>query len=305
MKPSVLSLCFCSFIVSGTYGDAREPLPTFAGPAMGTTYRVTLKAPIQNKSLGDIHREIDQLLQQIDLSLSTWRDDSSVSRLNHAPAHTPVQLDRHLTAVFYIAQNLHRRTEGRFDITVAPLIQWWRHIDTTHGSPSTEAHLSAAPSEIMKLVGFSNLQVTTSSDSEYPHLQKAYAAVAIDLSGIGAGYAVDQIGNQLESLGSTAHLVELGGEVRAWGQPNPSENWQVALRSRKTKPPEIISLHHGQALAVSTSLRGKRVINPLTGRSAVVSPYATPVVVYAQTCAEADGLATAKVLNTVQDTATD
>ena len=290
---------YCIFVFS-TYANGSEPLPTFAGPAMGTTYRVTLKAPIPNRSLHDVHRDIDLLLQEIDLSLSTWRDDSVASRLNHAQAHTPIQLDRHMTAVFQISKNLHTRTKGNFDITAAPLITWWKQQDVTRDVPSNTLLPLAAPPELMRLVGFSNLQLDTINDSEYPSLRKTHAAVAIDLSGIGAGYAVDKIGEYLESLGSAAHLVELGGEVRAWGQPSPFYNWRVTLRDNQTTPPEIISLEHGQALAASTSVRGHWIVDPITGTIAKVSPSTMPVVAYAPTCAEADGLATAKVLEAAQ-----
>ncbi|MEO2041596.1 MAG: FAD:protein FMN transferase [Pirellulales bacterium] len=300
MKFDFCVIFICCILASSPYVNGKEPLPTFAGPAMGTTYRVTLKSPIPNTSLGSIHRDIDQLLQEIDLSLSTWRADSVASRLNHAQAHTPIQLDRHLTAVFRIAEKLHRRTKGRFDITVAPLITWWQQQDVTHALRANNPLRLAAPPELLSLVGFSNLQLKKTNDSKYPYLQKKHAAVAIDLSGIGAGYAVDQIGEHLESLGSAAHLVELGGEVRAWGQPGPFHNWRVVLRDDRTNPPEIISLQHGQALAASTSVPGNWVVNPLTGTIALVSASAMPVVVYAPTCAEADGLATAKVLETVE-----
>ncbi len=117
---------------------------------------------------------------------------------------------------------------------------------------------------------------------------------------MGAGYAVDQIGETLVSLGSTAHLVELGGEVRAWGQPSLVEEWHVALRTTETKPPEIIVLHHGQAVAVSRSVRGKRTVHPTTGEIVKLPSSAPAVVAYAATCAEADALATAHVLDGIR-----
>ena len=51
----VLSFCL---VCLQSFADAKNTLPTFAGPAMGTTYRVTLKAHISDKSLGEVHREI-------------------------------------------------------------------------------------------------------------------------------------------------------------------------------------------------------------------------------------------------------
>jgi thiamine biosynthesis lipoprotein len=264
---------------------------------MGTTYRVTLKAHISDKALGEVHRQIDQLLQQIDLSLSTWRDDSLVTKINRAQARTPIPLDHHLTNAIGIAGRLYQKTQGRFDITAAPLIQWWKHAEVAQSPHSTGCHHSAAPPKVTDLVGFDHLLIEKADDSKYPTLQKTHTATAIDFSGMGAGYAVDQIGETLVSLGSTAHLVELGGEVRAWGQPSLVEEWHVALRTTETKPPEIIVLHHGQAVAVSRSVRGKRTVHPTTGEIVKLPSSAPAVVAYAATCAEADALATAHVLD--------
>ncbi len=293
----VLSFCL---VCLQSFADAKNTLPTFAGPAMGTTYRVTLKAHISDKAIGEVHRQIDQLLQQIDLSLSTWRDDSLVTKINCAQARTPILLDLHLTNALGIAGRLYQKTQGRFDITAAPLIQWWKDADVVRSSYSTDRHQPVAPPEVLDLVGFDHLLIKKTSDSAYPTLQKKHTGAAIDFSGMGAGYAVDQIGETLVSLGSTAHLVELGGEVRAWGQPSLVKEWHVALRTTETKPPKIIVLHHGQAVAVSRSIKGKQIVDPRTGEIVKLSSSAPAVVAYAATCAEADALATARVLDGIR-----
>lgn len=290
-------ICFYFLFCFECLADGRDVLPTFAGPAMGTTYRVTLKEHIPEQTLGEIHRQIDQLLQQIDLSLSTWRDDSLVTKINQANAHTPILLDCHLSNVLAIAGRLYEKTQGHFDITAAPLIRWWEHTDVASSLHSNGLRHTAAPPAVMELVGFDKVLIVAADNSEYASLQKTDMAVTLDFSGMGAGYAVDQIGAHLLSLGSTAHLVELGGEVRAWGQPNLDQEWHVALRTEETGPAEIIKLHHGQAVAVSTSVQGKRVVNPTTGEAVKLSSRNPAVVVYAETCAEADALATAQVLD--------
>ncbi len=296
---NALGLFYC-LVCFQSFADTKDVLPTFAGPAMGTTYRVTLKTHMPDISIGEIHRQIDQLLQQIDLSLSTWRNDSLATKINRAQAHTPIRLDYHLTNALAIAGRLHQKTEGRFDITAAPLIQWWKRTDVPHASHSNEQHHTVPPPEVMDLVGFNHLLIDKAGHSKYPALQKTHTGVAIDFSGMGAGYAVDQIGEYLVSLGSTAHLVELGGEVRAWGQPSLIEEWHVALRTTETEPAEIITLQHGQAVAASTSVRGKRVVNPTTGEVVKLPSRAPAVVVYATTCAEADALATTHVLDGIR-----
>ena len=290
---------FYSLLCCAAFVNAGENYPTCAGPAMGTTYRFTLAAPIPEKSLGEVHREIDLLLQQIDASLSTWRDDSLVTQLNQAAAYAPIQLDYHLTNTLTIAAQLCEQTQGQFDITAAPLIHWW-HQSNTADSTLNKLNPLVAPADVMNLIGFKNLRIKKSINSVYPLVQKTHANVAIDLSGIGAGYAVDQIGEYLVSLGSSSHLVELGGEVRAWGQPSPSGKWLVTIREAENTPSKIISLDHGEALAVSTTVPGKPIVDPTTGRLLEFPIKGRAVVAHASTCAEADALATAYVIDAIK-----
>ena len=63
---------------------AEEAAITLAGPAMGTTYRVTLARDVPGMTRGEVHREVEAVLVRIDRALSTWREDSDASRLNRA-----------------------------------------------------------------------------------------------------------------------------------------------------------------------------------------------------------------------------
>ncbi|MGI9244800.1 MAG: FAD:protein FMN transferase [Verrucomicrobiales bacterium] len=117
----------------------------------------------------------------------------------------------------------------------------------------------------------------------------------LDYSGIAKGYAVDEIGSLLESLGVEAFLFELGGELLGRGP----RDWRVGLeapdpgsvgRSRR-----VISLRN-QAVATSGVYRLFRgdqnhLIDPRSRRP--VAGDCVSVSVVADTCAEADASATA------------
>ena len=312
MRSILSKLCFTGFVLtilacmrSPTF--AGERLPTFSGPSMGTTYRVTLGRHIPQRTIGEIHRETDSLLQHIDQSLSTWRDDSIATTLNRTPAHIVLHVDHHMTNVLLIAEKLFHETEGRFDITAAPLIQWWRKRASREEFGSVGIHQGIPPQEVMERVGLNHLQIHFPEDpsclgnSCCASVQKTVEGITVDFSGIGPGYAVDQIGKLLLSLGSTAHLVELGGEVRAWGQPDPSTAWHVRLRLNESRPQPIISLDDGQAVAIAALQQGKLVVHPQTGRAVSLPDQYNPPIIFAATCAEADALATARILENFED----
>jgi FAD:protein FMN transferase len=233
-------------------------LPTIAGPAMGTTYRVTLGGKISGLTQGEVHREIEDVLARVDRALSTWRSDSDISRFNRAAAGEWVNVASDLIAIVTIARQVHDDTGGAFDITAAAGLVAGMHLIEVRAQP--------------------------------PALRKARDGVALDLGGIGPGYAVDAIGARLVAIGSKNHLVELGGEVRAWGSPPSGGGWRVAIRGTH----DVWDLAPGEAVATSTVRPGRSPVDPRTGR--VVTPRLPSATVRATTCAEADARAVAKLV---------
>ena len=248
---------------------AAAELPTLAGPAMGTTYRVTLAANIPGMTRGEVHREVEAVLARIDRAASTWRNDSDASRFNRTDAGEWVTVSADLLALVETAREIHDQSQGAFDITVGP---------AGSGRPTGMRHVVSRLSP--------------------PALRKSVPGIAIDLGGIGPGYAVDRIGERLVSLGSKAHLVELGGEVRAWGQPSEGRPWRVRLGESAAGhgQPQEIDLAAGEAVATSTCRPGRSPIDPRTGRPVAASRPRRTATVRATTCATADAWAVAAIV---------
>ena len=268
---------------------------TFAGPAMGTTYRVTLARPRNERELGKLHREVDQLLAKLDQQLSTWRNDSDVSRFNQADAGVWVDVGNDLFRVVQLAQELHHRTGGRFDITVGPLVPWWQN--RLPGATTNDLLSTEPPRDLLARVGSRLIESRPARENNPAAIRKRAPGVEIDLSAIGPGYAVDEIGEQLVGLGSVNHLVELGGEVRAWGRRADGNPWRVAVQAAGTggAHAKSIELADGRAVAVAAASIDRPVIDPRTGRIARNRRPSDPII-YADSCAEVDALATATML---------
>jgi thiamine biosynthesis lipoprotein len=265
----------------GTVGLAAEIAATFAGPAMGTTYRVTLARDVPGMTRGEVHREVEAVLVRIDRALSTWREDSDASRLNRAAVDEWVDVAPDLVEVVELARGIHAVSSGAFDITAAPLVRLHR------GAPS-DADVAAT----LEHVGMRQLESRVSP----PAIRKRMAGVEIDLAGIGPGYAVDEIGARLTALGSTDHLVELGGEVRAWGCRPDGGKWRVRLRHADAAGREtaVIELAAGEAVATSTVRPGRSPVDPRTGR--VVAGARGSATVRGSSCAMADAWAVAALV---------
>ena len=142
---------------------------------------------------------------------------------------------------------------------------------------------------------------TARATSGWPRLSFAPAGahlrqpggIALDLSGIAKGHAVDAVADLLHDAGIANALVEIGGELVGRGIRPDGDPWWVDLESPPglTLAPLRIALH---GLAVATSgdyRRGAHTLDPRTGR-----PIDTGVVsasVIHETALDADAWATA------------
>jgi thiamine biosynthesis lipoprotein len=280
--------CQAPFLNAATAAE----LPMLAGPAMGTTYRVTLAADVPGMTRGEVHREVEAVLARIDRAASTWREDSDASRFNRAATGEWVTVAADLASLVEAARGIHVQSEGAFDVTVGPLVRLWA---AGGGEPSADAIATAHGRVGMRLI-----ESRPPAAMDGPALRKTSAGVEIDLSGIAPGYAVDSIGERLVALGSQAHLVELGGEVRAWGEPAEGRPWRVRLRGAGAVQVQVqvqeIDLAAGEAVATSTCRPGRSPIDPRTGRPVAPSTASRSATVRATTCATADAWAVAAIV---------
>jgi thiamine biosynthesis lipoprotein len=257
-------------------------LPTVVGPAMGTTYRVTLAAPIPGLSSGEVHREIEAVLARIDRAASTWREDSDASRFNRAAAGAWIDVADDLIAIVELARDMHHESQGAFDVTVA--------------ARAERAGAPLPPASAIPHAGMACIETRSPAGGRPAAMQKTRDGVTIDLGGIGPGYGVDQIGARLLALGSRAHLVELGGEVRGWGRPPGGGAWRVTVRPARHEvgAERVIELADGDAIAASTLRPGRSPLDPRTGRP--VAGTARTVLVRADSCGRADAWAVAAIV---------
>ena len=185
--------------------------------------------------------------------------------------------------------DLHRRTGGAFDPTVAPLVDLHQLHFAAHGAPPDEHELR----EVLELVGADHVRL---GERE---LALDRSGMALTLDGLGKGYVVDRMVETLAAQGVRHALVNAGGDLRALGTRANGRPWRVGVQD--PRQPELFGDVIGLAgAAVATSgdyvhfldleRRYHHTVVPGTGRSpeAIAS-----VSVRAATAMEADALATA------------
>ena len=66
--------------------------------------------------------DIDSVLQAVDKSMSTYIDSSIISKINRNESY---EVDTLFLRVFETAQMIAKQTQGAFDPTIAPMVNYW------------------------------------------------------------------------------------------------------------------------------------------------------------------------------------
>ncbi|GAA0784860.1 FAD:protein FMN transferase [Marinobacterium sediminicola] len=281
------------FGVLGCSPSPREQVVSFQGLTMGTSFSMKWVAA-DDSQLVPVRREAGALLARINQQMSTYIDDSELSRLNLAEAGQLQTISPELQEVLLLAAEISDLTSGAFDVTVGPLVNLWGF-----GPDGRITHQpdQAEVDRLRSKVGYQYVHI----DPANSMLMKEHDQY-IDLSAIAKGYGVDQLAELLESHGIQRYLVEIGGELRVKGVKPGGEPWRLAIEAPHAGAREVqqvISIEQG-AVATSGDYRnyfeedGVRYSHTIDPRTAYpIRHRLASVTVITDTCAEADALATA------------
>jgi thiamine biosynthesis lipoprotein len=243
---------------------------------MGTFSRVVVIARSQPAADHCIEAAFD-VQNRIESLLSDYRADSELSKVNRYAAQGPVPVSAMTFEVLQESVRFYHLSEGAFDVTVGPLVDLWHKAGKTNVPPTAEAL-----AEARLKVGSDKLIL----DEKNRTVHFAVEGMRVDLGGIGKGYAVDKAVEAMQIRGAVGGLVDLGGNIRCFGQPPPGQQtWRVGLQDPNVAPDEFSSSKPLLVLAltdgsVATSgdyrrfvkVQGKRqshIIDTRTGQGAV------------------------------------
>jgi FAD:protein FMN transferase len=295
-KSCFLILCLMLLPIS-TFAESREVF--FTGKTMGTTYHITILAD-PDQTINGIHEKIDQKLEDINQSMSTYRPDSQISRFNALKkADEKFIISEDFLEVLLVSQTVFQLTDGAWDGTVNPLVSLWGFM--SEKLPSKIPNKNEID-KILPQIGFDKIII--SSDG---YILKKDPEISLDLASIAKGHGIDRISELLLNNGFKNFIVEIGGDLYAKGYNKEGAPWRAGINTPDKNAPfdkvyKVITLTD-MAMATSGDYRnlieidGQRyshIIDPKTGY-----PVKTQVVsatILAQTCTFADGLATAAMV---------
>ena len=272
--------------------SVNEKVYLIEGEAQGSTYHIKYIAERDE----NLKPAIDSILEVIDLSMSTYRPDSAISKINQGD--TTVVVDEHFRKVFEASQQIWQESEGLFDPTVGVLVNAW-------GFGKQKISEADLPTDkkidsLRKYVGFDKVALT-----EKNLIKKRYTEILFDFNAIAQGYTSDVVANYLSVRGIKNYIVEIAGEMYLKGKNTVEDkSWTIGVEN-PLKPLDDRDLvatiqFTNQGLATSGNYRkvwtdsnGRKYvhsINPLTGRATQSDVLSATVV--APSTMLADGYAT-------------
>ena len=204
--------------------------------AMGTRFEVFLCGE-DAEHLEAVAVAVIEEIIRLDGVLSRYEPRSEIARINREAGHAPIRIDREVFGLLERCEQARRLTEGHFDVTTS----------------------TSVPSETPAL----------QLDMEFCTVQFTRPDVAIDLGGIGKGYALDCGREVLLRFGVTCGLLNGGtSSVLALGAPPGSRGWLVDVRHPLTPA----AMPMARVELIDRGFSCSAVCHPGQERSDVVNP---------------------------------
>ncbi len=262
------------------------------GEAQGSTYSIKY---IANEELVT-KNQIDSLLLAFDMSLSTYRPDSKISKIN--AGDSTIVVDKLFTDTFTASNQIFNETNGLFDPTIGVLVNAYGFGPNHQREDLNQFQIDS----LLNYVGFDKVKLNTDKT-----VSKLHAATYFDFNAIAQGYSVDVVTDFLKSKGIENTIVEIGGELFALGKNTiNTKKWVVGIDDplQSSEERKLIATVKLENLGMATSGNYRKVItdsitgekfvhtiNPKTGKPQKSNVLSATVLT--SNCKMADGYATA------------
>ncbi len=262
--------------VSAAEQDNRVPAQSFEfhhGDVLGTSLDLTVVAP-DERSAATVESAVLGEVERLRLILSGYDPAAELARLNASPVRTPVKVSDELAEVLGLYEQWNRRTAGAYNGHLGDLIALWKEAERANRLP-TDAQLA--------------LVVKTLKEPAWKvdRVQKTAERLLdqqINVDSLGKGYIIGKAvtAGRTASKDVTGILLNIGGDVRVWGQPpvNVGSTWTIGVAdpskaAANDKPMTRLNVPPDRAVASSGNyerfytIDGKKyshILDPRTGR---------------------------------------
>lgn len=256
-------IVFFSFTVSSVRSSENQLLVYKKKYIMGTVFEIAAYDQTSEHASVALENAFQEIVR-VDNLLSNYKPDSALSRLNRSAHFHAEKVPPDLYRVVEESVRFSMLSGGKFDISIAPLVDLWKAAIAGEGTPSLAKQQVAGA-----CVGYEKIKLTPPDQITFHS-----SCMRLDLGAIGKGYAVDRAAEILQSSGIRNALINAGGStILAMGSPPGQSAWLVHLRdpSYKVDPQvmlkdESLSTSEQTASSLLGNDSGGHIIDPDTGK---------------------------------------
>jgi FAD:protein FMN transferase len=286
-----LAALFVFFATAASVQSSPSPVLVYQKKyIMGTVFEIAAYDQSPQHASTAIDRAFQEIVH-VDDELSNYKSESALSKLNRSAHFHAETVPSDLYRVIETAVQFSKVSDGKFDISIAPLVNLWKAALSGDAEPTLEQQQA-----VKGCVGYEKIEFIAPQQISFrsPCMQ-------LDLGAIGKGYAVDQAAEVLRASGILNALINAGGSTMlAMGAPPGQSAWLVHLRDPSHKiDPQVMLRDESVSTSEQTipSLLGKdspgHIIDPETGQP-VQTEFAVSVI--AKTGMMSDSLSTMLLL---------
>jgi len=294
MMISVRKLALLFFLVIFSCNSSSknniDNIVSISGKTMGTTYNIKFLPKSSNpEEIEKNYLQIEAILKDINLQMSTYIADSEISTFNRLEKTEWFKISQDFETVVRKSFQYNKLSDGLYDITIMPLVNLWGFGPAAFDSKPSKAEIDS----VMTFIGQDLIEIDDLK------IRKKDSRVQIDLSSIAKGFAVDKLFNFLKDYDEL--FIEIGGEIRT---KSINKDWKVGINTPDINNIDndielIISLNN-LSIATSGNYRNyyfdqdnffHHELNPNTGYP-VISNTGSVSVISRESCMDADALST-------------
>ena len=180
---------------------------------------------------------------RIESMISTWRDDSELSRVNRGATH-----GAELASVLAIANDYKQQTGGAFDPHIRALLNTWG------------IRTPVIPS-VVEGPGRTAGDVKRAPTPPGPSTTLGMTELDYEEGGFAKGYAIDRMLDLLRDRGATHAVINFGGQIGTL----TSTEVTIADPKHRDHPIVALTLQQGSLSTSSTSEKPNHIIDPRSG----------------------------------------
>ena len=256
---------------------------------LGSPFEITVVAKDSLEGNHFIDLAISEV-KRIENQISDWIPTTQISLVNKNAGIQAVKVDSEVFDLVTRAIKISEITDGAFDISYASMDKIWKFDGSMKTMPTEEAIKKSVAK-----IGYKNIILNQQDQSIFLKIE----GMKLGLGGIGQGYIADKVKDKLLANGCLSGIVNVSGDINAWGKQSNQKPWTVGIVNPMNKN-KVFATFPLENSSVETSgnyekyvmfngIRYSHIIDPRTGYPAqgVVS-----VSVFAKQTEIADALAT-------------